>query len=454
MRSKILIRCGIASLLIGGGAGGLFAAGCGSDDNGAPPNNADSGPDGNQVGDDATGGDDGGITVHPDSGNGGRDADAAPPPVHGKLILVHASSYAPPLRFCFGLSPSTAAVDAGPSSIAKTFPAPNNVLGLPPGTGGAAADNSSDLATENITIFGINAGKLTALVADAGGELNCSQLIGNAALAADAGGLALTPGIDYWNLGTLPAGTLADATTTLVAVTGCAPGNGNASAAEILCPMGYDPTVGDLGLSYTKLDTTTVTADASIGAQVAYASYPFSQYAKLSGGTGAAAAGFFINSLVLADAGAPADAGDAATDAGDAAVDSGTPTLVPVRTFVPVAAPVTFGELFPTTLVQVPGVTFDGTSGFVFTAFGADGGPNTPSVGVPLPGIQAISYPNLPTTEFQNGSGYVFILVGNPLEPTFVGPDGGGVGAGDAGTFNPLSAHILGFPVNPAFGTP
>ena len=186
MRSKILIRCGIASLLIGGGAGGLFAAGCGGDDNGATGNNADSGPDGNQVGDDATGGDDGGTTVHPDSGKGSPDAaaDAAPPPVHGKLILVHASSYATPLRFCFGLSPSTAAVDAGPSSIAKTFPAPNNVLGLPPGTGGAAADNSSDLATENITIFGINAGKLTGLVPDAGTELNCSQLIGNASLRA------------------------------------------------------------------------------------------------------------------------------------------------------------------------------------------------------------------------------------------------------------------------------
>jgi hypothetical protein len=450
MRSKILIRCGIASLLIGGGAGGLFAAGCGSDDNAAPGNNADSGPDGNQVGDDATGGgDDGGTTTHPDSGNGSPDADAAPPPpVHGKLILVHASSYGPPLRFCFGLSPSTAAVDAGPSSIAKTFPAPNNVLGLPPGTGGSAADNSSDLATENITIFGINAGKLTAQVADAGAELNCSQLIGNAALAADAGGLGLTAGVDYWNLGTLPAGTLADATTTLVAVTGCAPGDSDPNSAEVLCPMGYDPSVGNLGLLYTKLDTATPLDGGSLGAQVAYVSYPFSFLAKANGGSGAAVAGFFTNSLVLADAGTS----DAATDAGDAAVDAGTPTLVPVRTFVPVAAPIAYGQLAPTTLVPVSGLHFDGTSGFVVTAFGADGGTTSESVGVPLPSIQAISYPNATSAEFANGVGYVFVLVGDPLLPTFVGADGGAVGGGDAGTFNPLSAHILGFPVNPPFG--
>src|SRR5450432_2455024 len=114
MRSKILVRWGIASLLIGGGVGGLFAAGSDGDDNGTPGNNLDSGTDvNNQVGDDATGGDDTGIVTHRD---GGPDADAGPdaaPPVHGKLILVHASSHAPSLRFCFGLSAPTAPLDAG-----------------------------------------------------------------------------------------------------------------------------------------------------------------------------------------------------------------------------------------------------------------------------------------------------------------------------------------------------
>jgi|CZKU01.1.fsa_nt_gi hypothetical protein len=463
MRSKILVRWGIASLLIGGGVGGMFAAGCGGDDNGTPGNNLDSGTDvNNQVGDDATGGDDTGIVTHRD---GGPDADAgpdaAPPVVFGKLILVHASAYAPPLRFCFGLSPSTAALDAGPTSIPKTtFPAPNTELGLPPGTGGAAAKNASDLKGENITIFGINARApgLGSQIADAGtAELNCSQIVGDGSLGTDAGGLGLVQGRDYWNLGTLPAGTVADGTTTLVTVTGCAPGNTDTNDQALLCPPGYDPAKGNLGLSYARLDTTTVLDGGSVGAQVAYGSYPFSQYAKLAGGSGAAAAGFFVTTLQPAptpDAGDAGDAStDAATDAGDAALaDAGAPVLIPVTKFIPVAAPITYGQVLPTTsVVPVSGLTFDSTSGVAFTAFAADGGSGA-SVGVPFPSIQAISYPGATTAEFANGVGYVFVLVGTPLVPQFLGPDGGAVPSADAGTFNPLSPHILGFPTNPPFG--
>jgi hypothetical protein len=453
MRKKILIQWGLASLLVGGAFGGLTAAGCGSSsDNGATGNGSDGGPDGsNQVGDDGpTGTDDGGPTGIPGDG-GDAGVDAAPPPVHGKLILVHASSYAPSLRFCFGLSPASASLEAGPSEIAKTVPAPNTVLGLPPGTGGAASDTASDLQNENITIYAIASAAIAADVGDAG-TVDCSQLVGLAANAPDAGGL--TEGAEYWNIGTLPAGTLTDGTTTLALVTGCVPGLTNSSD-QILCPTDYSAATGDLSLTYTKLDTTTAVDGGALGAQFAFGSYPFQQEARLIGGSGAAAAGFYINSLVPSDAGTPVS--DAGTDGGDAAAveDDAGPVLVPVTTFIPIAAPVSYGEIAPASLALVPGLTFTGVgaSGFVVTAFGADGGASPVSVPMPFPSIQAISAPALTTPEFANGAGYIFVLVGdpNPALPTFIGADGGAT-TPDGGVFNTQTAHILGFPVNPPFG--
>jgi hypothetical protein len=453
MRNNILIRCGIASLLIGGGVGGLFAAGCGSSSNGGTPVTDDGGPDGSgQVGDDSGNpGDDSGSTGHADGG--GADADAAPPPVHGKLILVNASAsplaFNPTgsLRFCFGFAHGTDGGDAGSVTVSKTPPAPNTLQGVPQGTGGPAADTSTDISSQNIVIYGINSAALATQTADAGSaELNCSDLIGDNALAADAGGLGLVEGQSYWNLGTLPVGTLADRTTTLVAVTGCGPGN--TTTALDSCPVGYDETTGDLGLTFAKLDTTTQ-ADGGLGAQFAYASTPFSTASTLYGGA-AAAAGFFTTTFVTPDAGI-SDA--AVSDAADAApVDAGAPTPVPVHTFIPIAAPVENSQLAPATLVVVPGLTFDSLSGFEVAAITADGGPTALSAGFPFPFIQAVSAPNADAGIFANGTGYVFVLVGDPRLSSFIGADGGPLGADAGGAFNVLSAHVLGFPVNPPFG--
>ena len=56
-------------------------------------------------------------------------------------------------------------------------------------------------------------------------------------------------GIDYWDLGALPAGTLADGTTTLLAVNGCAPGQSDTDDALGIVPAGvHDPSVGNLGI--------------------------------------------------------------------------------------------------------------------------------------------------------------------------------------------------------------
>ena len=453
MRRMTLIRCGVASVLLGGVvAVGMFAAGCGGDDNGGKPGPGDdSGADATQPppGDDTT--DDSG-TVHGDGGPGSADADAGPPaPVHGKLILVHASSFAPALRFCFGSVTGTDAGDAGSVTITPSYAAPNTALGVPPGTGGPAADTSVDLANRTLEIYAINAAALTSQVpGDAGTELTCDKLIGSKALAADAGGIGLRPGFDYWDIGTLPAGTLADGTTTLLAVNGCTPGLADVNDQLVECPAGYNPSVGDLGFWSAKLDTTTPLDGGSIGAQFAYASYPFSLVGSTAGGV-AAVAGFYLNTTttIFPDAGAPPDGGDA----GDAAVEAAAPITVPVTVPFYVASGVTNGQLAPTTTVPVSNITFDGTSGFFVSSITADGGPvlvapSTPlKVALPLPNIQQISAPSADGGYFANGSGYVFVLVGNPKEPSFTVPDGG-----DAGQFNVLSAHILGFPTNPPFG--
>jgi hypothetical protein len=468
MRKLVLIRYGIASVLVGGGVGGMFAAGCGGDDNGGGPSNMDSGADATntQPGEDAPTGEDGSMPPPGEAGtgtvpDGGAEAEAGPAPVHGKLLLVNASAYAPSLRFCYGFVHTAADGGPGPITIAKSAPAPNDVLGVPPGTGGSAPDTTAnDLAAQTINLYAINAAKLatTATLPDAGAaELTCDALIGADALAADAGGLGLTQGIDYWSLGVLPAGTIANGSTTLAAVIGCAPGNADPTSIAVNCPSGYSATTGSLALWYKTLDTTTAIDGGSIGAQFAFLSYPFKYEAAATLNSQAAIAGFYETSLVevpVPDAGA--DGGDGGSDA---ATDA-APQFIPVESLVPVAAPVlysTFPNFLPPTLVSAAGVKYDGTSGFVVTALGADGGTTSFSVPIPLPTIHDLSWgPGSDAGVFQNGDGYVFILVGdpNPAVPTFVGLDGGPSAADAGGTFNYFSAHILGFPTNPPFGSP
>ncbi len=438
MRRMTLIRCGFASVVLGGVvAAGMFAAGCGGDDNGAKTGGGDdSGADATQPppGDDSgPTGDDGGPGSHPD-GSVGPEGSTPPPPVHGKLILVHGStaSNSPPLRFCYG----AVSGDAGAVSIIKSvYPAPNTALGVPPGTGGPAADSPVDLASRTLEIYAINALSLLSQPTDGGAELTCDALLGPdgvSPLAADAGGLGLTPGIDYWDIGTLPSGTLADGTTTLLVVDGCAPGLSDPSDQVLHCPSGYDPTKGDLGMWTAKLDNTTALDGGSIGAQFAYASYPFSFLSHAQADGVAAVAGFFVATTFVPDAGAPADAGDAA-------VEAAAPVTVNVP--YPIAQGVTNGQLAPATLAPVSGVTFDGTSGFFANIITVDGGATPFNVALPLPNVQQISAPSADGGYFANGAGYVFVLVGDPGQSQLT----------DAGQFNVLSPHILGFPTNPPF---
>jgi hypothetical protein len=440
-----LIRLGVASVLAGGiVAAGAFAAGCGGDDNGGTtPMGDDSGmnPDGTMIlpmDDGGPGPGMDGSNPPPKDGGTSDAADAGPAvPPHGKVILVHGTNGAPPLRFCYGAVTTLDGGDAGSISVLPVNPSPNTALGVPPGTGGPGADSTRDLMNQTLEVYAIASAALTSDVpSDGGTELTCDKLIGSKALAADAGGLPLVQGLNYWDIGALPAGTIADNTTTLIVVNGCVPGISDTAFTTLNCPSGYNVSTGDLGMWTAKLDTTTVLDGGSIGAQFAYASNAFS-YESAGGGNPpgvATVAGFYTTTLVVPDAGA-SDAGDA----GDAA-----PTPVPVTIPQVVAAGVTNGQLKPATVTPVSGVTFDGTSGFFVNSVSIDGGSNQFKVAMPLPNIQQISAPSVPLDAgyFANGVNYVFVLVGDPAVATL----------NDAGMFDPQSVHIVAFPTNPPFG--
>jgi hypothetical protein len=314
-----------------------------------------------------------------------------------------------------------------------------------------------DLANYNVTVYAIPSAALTAQTPDAGAsELTCKQLVGAAAVGVDAGGLDPN---EVFNLGTMPAGTLADETTTLALVTGCAPGINDPHDSVFECPSGYSSATGDLGLSFVKLDTTTSFDGGALGAQFVYASNPFSLIAQSAGdSTGAVNAGFYTSTLVPVEAGTPdagEDAGDAGGDAGDAAVEASAPVFVPSTAFTLVAPNVTNGQLAPATLVSVPlsSLDFAGHSGFTAGVTGADGGPAF-ALSLPLPTIEALSNPGstATTSEFAGGGGFVFVLVGDPSLPNFIGADGGALPQDAGGAFNTQVAHFLAFPVNPPFG--
>jgi hypothetical protein len=333
------------------------------------------------------------------------DVDAGPPIVFPKVYVVNASPDAPPLRFCLGFGApgegGAVVVGGGLSPSPDQAMAGLALAGLYPGYGMPLDDHGVDLATLTVSVFALDATNATVAANTADGgvdaslEAACEALIGNDGLGAatsDAGGL-LQPGRDFWNLGTVPMGVLAHGTTWLAAVTGCVPGETNAAA---LCPAGYDATSGDLQLTTWQLDTTTQVAAGSMGAQFVQASSAWSDLAP----SVTTSAGFAL----------PGEAGVALV-AGDAG----------------------FGALQPATLVLVPGVTFDGTTAFLAQLDASSGDASAPTVDVPLPAVQAASWPGaVPEAGvLRDGAGFVFVLVGNPHVV-----DGGA-----------LAPHVLAFPV-------
>ncbi len=367
------------------------------------------------------------------------DVDAGMPALVPRIFVVHASPDAPPLRFCLatasGDGGGEVAVGGGLSATPDEAVAGFALPGIYPGFGGPFDAHGLDLDTLTLVVFALDAtNPLVSAGAPAAGvdggndaslEAPCEALIGGDGLGttSDAGGV-LQPGRDFWNLGTLPAGSLGHGTTWLAAVTGCVPGE---TSAATLCPAGYDPATGDLRLLTWSLDDVTPVDAGVLGAQFAQASSEWDDFARVAGGT--TSAGFLV----------PADGG--AADAGDAA------------SFVPIAfaGDAGFGSLQPATLARVPGLAFGGTTAF-FAQITADGGPAAPTpLAWSLPAVQALSWPGaVPDAGvLRDGAGFVFVLVGNPaVTAIYVNPADGGPEAADAGgVFNGHAPHVLAFPV-------
>ena len=408
------------------GVGGAAVAACGSSSGGAT--SADAGADSITPAD--AGAD--------DSSSPGIDVEAGPPIVVPKVYVVNASPDAPPLRFCLGLGAPT---EGGAFLVAGGLPAtpqladPGFALpGLYPGFGAALDDHGLDLDTLTLDIFALDATNpaVVASTGDGGTVVPCEGLIGSDGLGAmsDAGGL-LRAGRDYWVVGTIPMGALGHGTTWLAAVTGCIPGDVDAST---LCPPGYDPNAGDLHLLTWQLDTTTSVAAGALGAQFVQASSEWEAFRQTSGGV--TTAGFLV----------PGDGGTPEASIGDAA-----PSPWASYAELPVAPDAGFGSLEPSTLLLVTGLAFDGTTAFGAEVVGSSGiVPPTP-FGWPLPAVQGLTWPGgAPDAGvLRDGAGFVFVLVGNPASAAmYVNPADGGPWAADAGgVLNGHYPHFLAFPV-------
>lgn len=340
--------------------------------------------------------------VSSDSTVGDASAPDAALGLHAHLVVVNGSPNAPALRFCFGAGDPAAggtelaAVPAEPdddiASAANGLPYP----GVFTGAGAPALDPGTDWSQTAVALFAIDAQRIRSQVrSQDAAQANCRALLGT-----DGGGALLTADRDYWYLGAVPKGTLADGTAWLTAVFGCLPGIADGAA-----PCAATDAAASAMGGVWELDNATAVDPGALGAQFVNASF------ALSSGTAiVTAAGVYLGA------------------------DSSS-------TRVPIASDVSGGTLRPPALAQVNGVAFD-KGGFFVEATSPDGG----VVGLASPFstiVQSTWGAKVPEGgALVDGAGYVFVLVGDPALP-------------DDGTATGTPAgRLLAFPTNPPFGSP
>ena len=416
MRNTRWLRYGLASTIAAFAGLGLTLAACGDDDDGAV-NKPDTGT--------------GTETSTGPEGGGDSSTDAAKPDTRpfAKLTLVNATSDLGPkaavnvrgdaaFRVCFKQGTTEQNVSVAPyPPLPDKAPPGSPAPGIPYGTGGTFPSFGLDLEGRVIVPIIMNAKTLAAkrIVNPNNGSpgTTCDELIGTSADAA----VGLKANEDYWELPPIPAGTFKREKAFVLLLTGCV---GDATISSEKCGPGFTagggPGVGNLAVKIFET-TRAAISPTQLGIQFIHAS---AQANAVFGPTGAV---FPIEPGLMAD---PRDAGSfkAATD-----------------------TPATYGTLSP---VKAVSKTTDGDF-FVLSKTQPDPtrGPLAP---YPLTTIQALSGlgPNSAPTVYVNGANYVFLVTGDPAEPTFNATDGGGPGDGGDGTqFNTKSVHYLAFPTDP-----
>lgn len=424
MRNKQWLRYGLASLTLVGASFGTFLAACGDDDNATPTGKTDGGQDGAQPED----------TGAPDTGvDSGKKPEPSKP---ANLILVHAATSLGPdtdqtgthaggVRVCFSTKTANEAdftptpFPALPADAGAGQPYP----GLFIGTGGPFASSGAELEPLAIRPYLMNAKSLNAkgIVGQEAAVPRCGKLLTDGGIDGDPDS-NLVPNVDFWQLADIPAGTLKNDHTYILAVTGCA---ANAEGVTPgFCGPGDDgqpytpgntPGTGNLKILVVELDTTTTVAADEIGAAALNLS-PQHNAAKASPQVGP-----FKPTL------ANSDALDGGADGGKFAVTTNGDELVYNR-----------AATSPSPLAKVKGlVTASGYFALAPTK-GADpslAGPvklNNVNGTFPLT-VQAMTTGSPDTKElYVNGQSYTFILVGDPaLSPATQGT---------------RAMHYLGFP--------
>lgn len=403
MQKNNWLRLSLASMIVAGIGAGSVLQGC-SDDDVTP--SADSGVKTDSA---AT------STATPDSSTTSTTTvtpDAAPPPKSQKIIFVHAANWLGTEwekgeGAAEGLNGSVRlCLKAGPAGTNPFLPVPAlpnteadiggglKFRGLLRGTGGVLPA-STNFSTTRLEGFALNATRLAAkgIVNESCGDLFSKGFGLDGGVGTDAGSTPLVDGVDYINVGEIPAGTFANESTFVVSVTGCAKGLPDTDAVNKARCGGaaYDATTGNLKLNILKLDRGAVGA-TELGAQ-------------------------FIHAASAVPANVPVVPG--VVNPGDGGADAGS-----FKAFAG-STPIAFSPDKVSALAKLPGVSL------------------TADRLTLNPGVSALSQYTFESavaataakTPVALGAGFVYIAVGDP-------------GRGDTAPGN-LRLHFLAFPTDP-----
>ncbi len=423
MRNKRWLRYGLASVVLCGGALGTLLVACGDDDSSSGGVQPDSGTDTSTGSETSTGQDGGPDANKPDTGTPAKlvvvnGATAVGPATLGTNPLEAAGA----IRFCFATATKANPQDGdftptplGAAPEEKASPSQPHP-GVFIGTGGPFAGSGTPLEPITIRPYIFNAYRLAqgGVVGTDPAVPRCSKLLVPGTTYPD-GGQPLVENVDYWRLADIPAGTLKQDKTYMLALVGCT--NDANIAGVTSCGEGFTPDggkgAGNLKVLVLELDQTPVAAD-EFGVQNLHLS-PSAFAARNAVTPGLPP---FLPTLVNAEANGDASADATAKynvspDGGEIAytTDITTPTtVVKVKGLVTDTGYYAYAP--QTNLVNtdpVLPIALNNKAGYSATF---------PTVQNATTGADAATAPPI----YVNGQVYTFVLIGDPSAPAAAGP--------------------------------